>query len=288
MDRLLPDELRQLWSRVEAEEISWEEFEVRKDRLLDDYRRVWAGGLLLKGQVTLADSLRAEFDRYVADEVGPGAAPGYETAADAFNSQWSREVDPQDGESIERFYRETQSQLGAHLQWHSLSDDETPLAYVVALEFAKRHNCRSLLDFGAGVGSGGIVFARQGFAVTLADISAPNLAFCEWRFRLRGLPCELINLVEERLPNQAFDLVTVMDVFEHLVDPVDTVTTLHTALKPGGYLFGRFNLEEDDEAAGHIVRDFRSTFARIEELGLRHAWFDDWLWGHDVFQRPST
>jgi len=288
MDRLLPDELRELWARVEAEEISWEEYEAGKERLLGEYRRIWADALVLNDQVAVADSLRAEFDRYLGEEAGSDAALDYEAAADAFNDQWAREVDPADPESIERFYRETKSQLGAHLQWHALGYDDSPLAYVVALEFAKRQNCRAVLDFGAGVGSGGIVFARHGFAVTLADISVPNLAFCAWRFRLRGLPCEVVNLEEQQLPTETFDLVTAMDVFEHLVDPAGTVTNLYAALKPGGFLFGRFHMEEDDDAAGHIVRDFGPTFARMEELGLHRVWVDDWLWGHDVFQRPPT
>ena len=53
-----------------------------------------------------------------------------------------------------------------------LGEDLSPLAYVLALRFAQQHGCQSYLDFGAGVGSGGLLFARHGLQTTLADISS--------------------------------------------------------------------------------------------------------------------
>ena len=83
-----------------------------------------------------------------------------------------------------------------------------------------------------------------------------------------------------------FDLVTAMDVFEHLYDPIAAVEQLWRALKPGGYLFGRFHADADDhQQSGHIVRDFEPTFRRMAELGFSQVWEDQWLWGHKVFQR---
>ena len=35
----------------------------------------------------------------------------------------------------------------------------------------------------------------------------------------------------------------------------------------------------------HIVQDFEPVFARFAEQGLREVWRDDWLWGHQVFQK---
>src|SRR2546427_172036 len=87
-----------------------------------------------------------------------------------------------------------------------LTEDFTPLSYVTALEFAAREGCRSCLDFGAGVGSGGILFARHGFDVGLADISSPLLNFSRWRFETRNLPAEFFDLKAQTLPRAAFDM----------------------------------------------------------------------------------
>jgi SAM-dependent methyltransferase len=169
--------------------------------------------------------------------------------------------------------------------WHSLSEDDSPLAYVTALHFAQMHGCRTYLDFGAGVGSGGIVFARHGLDVTLADISSAMLSFSQWRFGLRDLSAQFIDLKVGGLPGNAYDMLAAMDVFEHLVDPVQTVDELWRSLKPGGYLFGRFHSEVDEDRPHHIVQDFEPTLKRLESLGFVEVWRDEWLWGHQVLQK---
>ena len=87
------------------------------------------------------------------------------------------------------------------------------------------------------------------------------------------------------LPADTYDVITAMDVFEHLTDPVGAVEDLTRALRPGGYLYGRFHGETDAQRPQHIVCDFTPTFARLADLGMREVWRDGWLWGHQVFQR---
>jgi hypothetical protein len=60
----------------------------------------------------------------------------------------------------------------------------------------------------------GILFARHGLEVTLADISSTLLGFSQWRLDGRQLPTTYIDLKVGRLPHHAFDFVTAMDVFE--------------------------------------------------------------------------
>jgi SAM-dependent methyltransferase len=160
------------------------------------------------------------------------------------------------------------------------------LAYVLALQFGLEQQCRNHLDFGSGVGAGSILFARHGFTISLADISSTLLGFSRWRLQRRGLPAQVLDLKNAALPGANFDLITAMDVFEHLVDPVESVTQLWTALKPGGFLLGRFHADkEDSNHPQHIVRDFGPTFTRMKELGFVEVWHDDWLWGHQAFRK---
>jgi 2-polyprenyl-3-methyl-5-hydroxy-6-metoxy-1,4-benzoquinol methylase len=200
---------------------------------------------------------------------------------------WQRIVEGDDRSSIERFYDKSQAHLFELIWWHTLVDDQTPLAYVLALDFARRYPGRRYLDFGAGVGSGAILFARHGFEVALADIGSPLLRFSEWRLGQRGIRGELIDLKVLELPRNAFDVITTMDVFEHLADPVEAVDQLAAALRPRGHIFGRFAAEEDPERPQHIVFDFEPTFRRLTTLGFVEVWRDHWLWGHQVFQKPA-
>jgi 2-polyprenyl-3-methyl-5-hydroxy-6-metoxy-1,4-benzoquinol methylase len=166
-----------------------------------------------------------------------------------------------------------------------LTDDLSPLAYVTALQFAQREGCRSCLDFGAGVGSGSLLFVQHGLNVGLADISSPLLEFSRWRFQLRRLPGEFFDLKKSDLPNESFDMVTAMDVFEHLVDPLNAVKKLSDVLKPGGFLFGRFSAEPNEDRPMHVVQDFGPTLSCLRKFGFIEVWRDDWLWGHQVFQK---
>jgi len=76
-----------------------------------------------------------------------------------------------------------------------------------------------------------------------------------------------------------------MDVFEHLADPIEAVDRLAAALKPGGYLFGRFASDPDPARPQHIVFDFAPTFQRLASRGMTEVWKDIRLWGHQVFQK---
>src|SRR5260370_39891310 len=71
-----------------------------------------------------------------------------------------------------------------------------------------------------------------------------------------------------------------MDVLEHLEDPVGTVATLARALKPKGFLMGRFHTDENDDRAQHILRDFEPTFQKLASLGFEQVWEDEWLSRH--------
>ena len=111
------------------------------------------------------------------------------------------------------------------------------------------------------------------------------LHFSQWRFHLRGLSAHFVDLKAGGIPPNTFDMLAAMDVFEHLVDPVQTVDELWRTLKPGGFLFGRFHSEVDEDRPHHIVQDFGPTLNRLEALGFVEVWRDEWLWGHQVFQK---
>ena len=285
-EKPLAAQLRELWARVDANEITSDEAMVEQDRLLGIYRRVWRQALLLKGEKDLTNSTLTELARRRNTTDLAAIRRRCEDAVQSLKHAWHKEVTTGDASEVERFYDRTETYIDELMWWHTLNEDDTPLAYVAALKFAAAHDVKSVLDFGSGVGSGGLLFAQNGFDVTLADISSVMLEFCVWRFKQRDLPARFIDLKKEQLPKEAFDFITAMDVFEHLTEPVLTVDLLADALKPGGYIFGRFAAEIDPERPMHIVRDFAPVFARFGEKGFTEVWRDDWLWGHQVFRKP--
>ncbi len=67
-------------------------------------------------------------------------------------------------------------------------------------------------------------------------------------------------------------MITAMDVFEHLPDPVKTVDHLAVALTRGGFLFGRFAAEPDEDRPQHIVFDFGPVLERLTSWGFTQVW----------------
>ena len=286
MDKLLPDRLKELWSLVERTQLTVADAESQQERLLDEYRTIWTEALILDGGGDLRQSLLSELAAYLGSVDLAALESACKDATRALSDDWRRRVDPADTRSVERFYDQGQGYLLELMWWHTLVDDHGPLAYVLALDFARqRQSGRRYLDFGAGVGAGGLLFARHGFQVSNADISSTMLRFSRWRMERRGLSAEFIDLKDAALPPDAFDMITAMDVFEHLSDPVKAVDHLAIALKHGGFLFGRFAAEPDSDRPQHIVFDFGPVLERLTVQGFTQTWRDEWLWGHQAFQK---
>lgn len=281
---LLPQRLAAAWDEVEHGRLNADDYEREKERLLAEYRQQWQRALMLPGREDLAASLAGELADYLGIPADQLARLGRESA-ERIEREWLEQVLPASPGSIESFYDRAEVHLHELTRWHSLAEDDSPLAYVVALRFAQAHHCHAYLDFGSGVGSAGILFARAGFSVSLADISSVLLDFSRWRLEARGIVVQHLDLKRQRLPAETFDIVTAMDVFEHLVDPVAAVDELWRTLRPGGLVFGRFAAMAEDPRAEHIVTDFEPVFRRFEQLGMAEVWEDAWLWGHQAFQK---
>jgi SAM-dependent methyltransferase len=119
----------------------------------------------------------------------------------------------------------------------------------------------------------------------LADISSTLLDFSRRRLKARGISAIFIDLKDSKLPTGKYDFITAMDVFEHIAEPEKAVEPLAGALRPGGILFGRFNVESDENHPSHIARDFGPMLDRLAELGFEECWRDEWLWGHQAFRK---
>lgn len=283
---LVPDRMARLWQSVEAGQMTCEDCLREQERLLEPYRVEWKKALLCEGETDLRTSLLKEVGAYYHVSDLTEVDRSCDFAVDTLNSEWKTTVDPWQRSSIESFY-ETKTHIYDLINWHTLRDDSGPLAHVVALQIARAHNVRSCLDFGSGVGSGGLLFCRADIDTTLADISTTLLDFARWRFHLRGLPARFVDLNTTSLPKAGFDMILAMDVFEHLVEPVEIAERLWRALKPGGLLFARIHAEADPSHPQHIVENFDPTFTRMEELGFVETWRDRALWGHLLFKKSS-
>lgn len=283
---LVPELVKDLWRRCELGEFTPEQCSELERQALEEYRVVWRKALVSSVGGNLRESLLNELQEYFLIDRS-AAVSRCRTATRSLCETWQNSVDEANPGSIVSFYA-NDLYIYELMWWHTLEEDSSPLAYVVALELARCRSGRRYLDFGSGVGSGALLFAKQGFEVSQADVSAQMLAFAQWRLMKRGYKSLPIDLRTQELPGNAYDFVTAMDVFEHLADPLATVDSLAKAIIPGGYLFGRFAGEPDELRPQHIVRDFAPVFECLREHGFQEMWRDEWLWGHQLFSKTGA
>lgn len=135
--------------------------------------------------------------------------------------------------------------------WDGDSTSFTPLA-------GKR-----VLDVGCGAGLLCEPLARMGGAVTGLDAAPENIAAAAAHAAAGGLSIDYRVGSVEHLTGERFDLVTCLEVIEHVARPAAFVAGLAGALAPGGLMIlstpnrtalSRFALVDAAEAVGAIPR----------------------------------
>lgn len=229
-------------------------------------REMWEEALVLPPHSGLRDSLIGELAGYLgrpAEEVFERCRAG----ADHLAGAWSAAA-PRGAEEVSGFYRRTDAYLYDLTWWHALADDESALCGVEALELAGGYRARTVLDFGSGIGSLGLLMAHHGFDVTLAEINPALIDYARWRFDRRGLPACFLDVGSEALPEAAFDFVSAVDVLEHVPAPRSALMALAAALRPGGALFVHLPPGTDHSRPMHLWHDPDTILRHLGEAGL--------------------
>lgn len=95
----------------------------------------------------------------------------------------------------------------------------------------------SVLDVGCGGGILSEGLARQGAIVTGLDVEPDALAAAKKHAEDAQLTIEYVCCPVEEYETAAFDVITCMEMLEHVTDPMLVIEHCSRLLKPGGYLF---------------------------------------------------
>ena len=240
-------------------------------KLMQAYQARWEDALLLPGEKELVSSALHELKSYFPFIAPEEIRECFLESKELFAELWHKQkVDPRSKESLVRFYNETTLEIFELMHYHSATWDQGPLNYVCALELAKQMGCRTYLDYGSGIGSGGLLFSKEGLPATLCDISTPLLTFAQWRFSQRELQATFVDL-KKADPKVSVDLITCFEVLEHVQDPLALLRKFHGLLNDGGFLVVTAPFGKDDIHPMHIVHDERLT-RRFRGQGFQIRW----------------
>lgn len=129
-------------------------------------------------------------------------------------------------------------------RWLSLELEQVVRNQTIADEVSRFATLegREVLDLGCQLGALPIALASRGARVTGVDLDDKLLDAARLRARAHGAGVAFVRGAGESLPfeNERFDLVTFIDVIEHVADPRRTLREIARVLRPGGtlYLFG--------------------------------------------------
>jgi len=99
---------------------------------------------------------------------------------------------------------------------------------------------KAVLDVGCGGGILSEAMARLGASVTGIDLAKKPLKVAQLHLLDSGVAVEYLQISAEELANakpESYDVVTCMELLEHVPDPASTVAACAKLVKPGGRVF---------------------------------------------------
>ncbi|MSQ89739.1 MAG: bifunctional 2-polyprenyl-6-hydroxyphenol methylase/3-demethylubiquinol 3-O-methyltransferase UbiG [Betaproteobacteria bacterium] len=99
---------------------------------------------------------------------------------------------------------------------------------------------KTVLDVGCGGGILSEAMAGLGASVTGIDLADKPLKVAQLHFLESGVAVEYLKISAEELAirkPESYDVVTCMELLEHVPDPASTIAACAKLVKPGGYVF---------------------------------------------------
>jgi 2-polyprenyl-3-methyl-5-hydroxy-6-metoxy-1,4-benzoquinol methylase len=235
------------------------------------YEIIWNAALTLPNSQSLTVSAVEELSEYFSKnpkEIINILSESVRLLAEDWNKM---NININNIDSVISFYNNTNLEIFELMDWHTNRYYKGPLNYVCAMDIAKKRGFKKYLDYGSGVGSGAIVFLSNGFYVTCADVAKPLIDYVKYRIKKRGLEAKFVDLRNEKLEKDAFEIITCFDVLEHSPSPGLILKELRKALKDNGLLFiNNAELKKVKEQPMHISNP--NLEKKIRCLGFDQLW----------------
>ena len=124
----------------------------------------------------------------------------------------------------------------------------------------------SVLDYGCGIGSDGLMLLEMGYRVEFADFDNPSTRYLRWRLNRRGLEAPVHDL-DAGPPPRGFDLAYAFDVIEHVKDPFAFLGEMEAA---AAAVLVNLLEPKPGETELHHELPIRAILQRARERGLVH------------------
>jgi len=203
-------------------------------------------------------------------------------ARESFADEW-RKANPKTEDEMIRFYKNTKYGLPESIFFHM---ETRPYWDLILVKIVKDEcpQATTLLDYGCGTGINGILFAKAGFKVTLADLGH-TFEFAKFLAGKYGVDAEFIDVDRENLGKRTWDVILALTVFEHVARPLDVLEELERHLSSTGKMFIVVDFGKKDILPMHSNEPTRSFYDKIfqlicnDRIGGYWDYSKPWVWG---------
>lgn len=175
--------------------------------------------------------MRQDLARYLNLPYGVANQP-MELIGDLAKTQWEK-LAPRSPQEQNQFYVKTYHYLRECSDWHD-RDTTVRRWNDTLLEYAKKLNWQSVLDYGAGIATHSLVLAEESDIkrVVIADFNCPAMSFAAWkadRYNLRRVQWRLFDpdLAVQPVTNN-YDCIICTDVIGHSTRPYAMLAEIMT------------------------------------------------------------
>jgi len=144
------------------------------------------------------------------------------------------DLNPQNISQLTEYYKNNEMSFFDILDFNTWSNAQIPI-----YDFSKL-DIKTCLDFGCGCGSTALHLAKQGYEVSICDLNNLMTEFTLFRLQKYGFDAHIVDLSELKPLKTNYDLITTIDVLEHVFNPLELIIHFReyskywysTALKP--------------------------------------------------------
>lgn len=173
---------------------------------------------------------------------------------------------------VEDFYRNNQHYVyNSVIHYESGDRDDTSK---IIKDLIQKYKPKTVIDFGCGVGTDGLLFLEHGVKVIFIDFKSMSTKFLKWRLNKRGYKNFKIIDVDKLKNLPDADMLWTYDVLEHIPDRTKVIEKIPTSVKV--FVHESTN---DDVAGGrhpfHFSVDEKAFKQCLKKKGFSKAKSDD-------------